>query len=177
MLVVVDACDQPQINTAGESDDCSYESRLRTRSLLPARIHGRTSHVHPFRQELDFVKACKSNRTALPSRLCCRTTKLQKFVESRCLSPSACLRHMHGAAFAVSVVALLESWYVCLPYRHLSWFAVRRPSICLLLCSAQRAQHLVSPLYRRGAYANGLPRHGRTLTVEWTFSRLFNVST
>ena len=29
-----------------------------------------------------------------------------------------------------------ESWYVCFPYRHLSWFAVRRSSICLLLCAA-----------------------------------------
>ncbi len=38
-----------------------------------------------------------------------------------------------------------ESWYVCLPYRHLSWFAVRRPSICLLLCAA------CAPLCR-GAY-------------------------
>ena len=34
--------------------------------------------------------------------LLCRagTTKLQKFVQPRCLSPSACIRHMHGAAFA-----------------------------------------------------------------------------
>ena len=29
-----------------------------------------------------------------------------------------------------------ESWYVRLPYRPLSWFAVRRPSIRLLLCAA-----------------------------------------
>ena len=29
-----------------------------------------------------------------------------------------------------------ESWYACLRYRPLSWFAVRRPSICLLLCAA-----------------------------------------
>jgi hypothetical protein len=29
-----------------------------------------------------------------------------------------------------------ESWYVCFPYRHLSWFAVRRSGICLLLCAA-----------------------------------------
>ena len=123
----------------------------------------------PQAKALDFVRPAHLESSALPSRQCRRTTKLQKFVEPRCPSPSACLRHMHGAAFAVSVVALLESWYVCLPYRHLSWFAVRRPSICLLLCSAQRAHDLVSPLYRRGAYANVSPRHGRTLTVEWTF--------
>ena len=40
-----------------------------------------------------------------------------------------------------------ESWYVCFPYRHLSWFAVRRSSICLLLCAAcaRPCQSALSP--------------------------------
>ena len=75
---------------------------------------------------------------------------------------------MHGAAFAswslhcrvvVRVLSLLTLELV-------RRFAAQASASC----SAQRAHLLVSPLYRRGAYANVLPRHGLTLTVEWTFS-------
>ena len=45
--------------------------RLRTRSLLPARIHGRTSHVHPFSARTGFRQGLqiKSNCSAVSAML------------------------------------------------------------------------------------------------------------
>ena len=143
-------------------------------SLLAARDTRAKIHVHS-RQELDSVKVCiKSNCSAVLKDD--KAPEIRKHLLYLLYSHAAYPRQRASGTCMKQPSRLdigsctAESWYVCFPYRHLSWFAVRRSSICLLLCAACCAHHLVSPLYRRGAYANVLPRHGRTLTVEWTFS-------
>jgi hypothetical protein len=64
-----------------------------------------------------------------------------------------------------------ESWYVCVPYRHLSWFAVRRSGICLLLCAAcaplSSCQSALSPWRICKRFAQARPHSDSD--SEWIF--------
>ncbi len=64
---------------------------------------------------------------------------------------------------------------VCFPYRHLSWFAVRRSGICLLLCAAcaPLCQSALSPWRICKRFAQARPHSDTGSRMD--FSRLFNI--
>ena len=120
-------------------------------SLLAARVTRAKIHVHS-RQELDSVKVCiKSNCSAVLKDD--KAPEIRKHLLYLLYSHAAYPRQRASGTCMKQPSRLdigsctAESWYVCFPYRHLSWFAVRRSSICLLLCAAcaRPCQSALSP--------------------------------
>jgi len=120
-------------------------------SLLAARDTRAKIHVHS-RQELDSVKVCiKSNCSAVLKDD--EAPEIRKHLLYLLYSHAAYPRQRASGTCMKQPSRLdigsctAESWYVCFPYRHLSWFAVRRSSICLLLCAAcaRPCQSALSP--------------------------------
>ena len=106
-------------------------SRLRTCSLLAARNTRTNIHVQP-RQELDSVKVCIKSNCSAEGRQSSRNS-YSHAAYPRQRASGTCMKQPSRLGIGSCAA---ESWYVCFPYRHLSWFAVRRSSICLLLCAA-----------------------------------------
>jgi hypothetical protein len=119
---------------------CSTNTSWRNCSLLAARDTRAIIHVHS-RQELDSVKVCiKSNSSAVLKDD--KAPGIRKHLLYLLYSHAAYPRQRASGPCMKQPSRLdigsctAESWYVCFPYRHLSWFAVRRSGICLLLCAA-----------------------------------------